>query len=56
MARTLFAVVADNGKLPTKAANPILAVAYLITEKLETDKRLNISDPVKNRSKWCEPN
>ena len=46
LARTLFAVIADNSKLPSKAANPILAVAYLITERLETDKRLDITKSI----------
>ena len=44
LARTLFAVVAENGKLPAQVANTILAVAYLITENIENGLKLNLSN------------
>ena len=44
LARTLFAAVADaENKLPIQTANPILAVAYLITENLEEGIKTNIA-------------
>ena len=46
LARTLFAVVADNGKMPAQTANPILAVAYLITENIESGLKLNITNTI----------
>ncbi|KAF9789347.1 hypothetical protein BJ322DRAFT_1018027 [Thelephora terrestris] len=47
LARTLFGIVLDpSAKLNKEAANPILAVAYLITEKLEDNIRLNVADTI----------
>jgi hypothetical protein len=47
LARTLFGIVLDPpAKLNKEAANPILAVAYLITEKLEDNIRLNVADTI----------
>ena len=44
LARTLFAGVADaKNKLPIQTANPILAVAYLITKNLEEGINTNIA-------------
>jgi hypothetical protein len=43
LARTLFSTVADSPKLPTPAANTILSVAYLITEKIDDGIRTDLS-------------
>ena len=45
LARTLFAAVADN-KITPALANPILAVAYLITERVEECTTLNITSAI----------
>ena len=45
LTRTLFAVIADN-KITSALANPILSVAYLITEKLEENATLNITTTI----------
>ena len=45
LARTLFAVIADN-KITSALANPILSIAYLITEKLEENTTLNITTTI----------
>src|ERR1700743_734450 len=45
LARTLFAAVADNKTTPA-LANPILAVAYLITKKVEECTTLNITPSI----------
>lgn len=44
IARTLFAAVADNPKIPTPTTNVMLAAAYIITEKLENGLKLNITN------------
>ena len=46
LARTLFSVVADNGKLTPTIANPILSVAYLITERIEDGIKINIAESI----------
>ena len=46
LARTLFSVVANNPKITPTLANPILAVAYLITEKVEECAVLNITSSI----------
>ena len=46
LARTLFSVVANNPKITPALANPILAVAYLITEKVEECAVLNITSSI----------
>jgi hypothetical protein len=47
LARTLFSVVAgEHGKINSKLANPILAVAYLITDTLEEGIKLDIANSV----------
>ena len=45
LTRTLFTAVADN-KITPALANPILAVAYLITEKVEECTTLNITSSI----------
>ena len=45
LARTLFAAVVDN-KVAPSLANPILAVAYLITEKVEEHTTSNIASAI----------
>ena len=45
LTRTLFTAVADN-KTPPALANPILAIAYLITEKVEECTTLNITSTI----------
>ena len=44
LARTLFAVVAENGKLGATILNPLLSVAYLITEKIDAAYKNDISE------------
>lgn len=47
LARTLFSVVAgEQGKVNVSVANPILAVAYLITSKIEEGLKLNIANSI----------
>lgn len=46
LARILFATLTENSKIPLQAANPIVAVAYLITEEIESGIKLDISDAI----------
>jgi hypothetical protein len=49
LARTLFAFVAENNKLSPNVVNPILAAAYIITEKLENNLKDNITDAISKK-------
>ena len=46
LAKTLFAAVAHNPKITPSLANPILAIAYLINERIEDGVSLNITSSI----------
>ena len=46
LARALFAVILESGKLLPATVNPLLSVAYLITEKVENGFKADIAESV----------